>query len=139
MTEHAFQGCNRENMRLWVDALRSGDFRQTTGKLSNGREYCCLGVACEVAMANGAPVVKKELDLNTVSYNKIEGSLPGEVAKWLGLATNCPKADCGCEYPEGTVRVKWNGEERSVISLNDSEGLNFRAIADCLEEEFLRD
>lgn len=32
-----------------VEALRSGEFTRTTGKLFDGESYCCLGVACIVA------------------------------------------------------------------------------------------
>src|SRR5688500_14463606 len=41
-------------MRAWVDALRSGEFRQGKRRLhtDDGR-YCCLGVACVVAFRMG--------------------------------------------------------------------------------------
>lgn len=35
----------------WADALRSGEYKQATGKLrliTNPEYYCCLGVACKV-------------------------------------------------------------------------------------------
>lgn len=37
----------------WIAALRSGQFRQTTGSLQceipiGGSAYCCLGVACHI-------------------------------------------------------------------------------------------
>lgn len=34
----------------WLEALRSGEYSQTTGRLydSNVGGYCCLGVACEI-------------------------------------------------------------------------------------------
>ena len=33
----------------WLAALRSGELSQTTGRLSDGTSYCCLGVLCKVA------------------------------------------------------------------------------------------
>ncbi|MGA0595643.1 hypothetical protein [Enterovirga sp. CN4-39] len=33
----------------WVAALRSGEFKQTTGTLKDSKGYCCLGVLCHVA------------------------------------------------------------------------------------------
>lgn len=33
----------------WIKALRSGDFKQTTGSLKTLDEYCCLGVLCEIS------------------------------------------------------------------------------------------
>jgi hypothetical protein len=32
----------------WLKALRSGDYNQTQGILTNVYGYCCLGVLCEV-------------------------------------------------------------------------------------------
>lgn len=50
-----------ENARKWVEALRSGEFTQCSGKLCgyDGSRwcYCCLGVACEIASRNGAPIL----------------------------------------------------------------------------------
>jgi hypothetical protein len=32
----------------WVEALRSGEFNQTTGRLHDYEGFCCLGVLCFV-------------------------------------------------------------------------------------------
>jgi len=34
--------------RKWVDALRSGKYRQTQGHLRDYKGFCCLGVLCDV-------------------------------------------------------------------------------------------
>lgn len=35
--------------RMWVNALRSGEYRQGKRRLTDkGEAFCCLGVACEV-------------------------------------------------------------------------------------------
>lgn len=49
MTEYTAEQI-KENRREWVDALRSGQFKQTKGKLKarNGA-MCCLGVLAQVA------------------------------------------------------------------------------------------
>lgn len=44
--------------RKWIKALRSGEFKQGEGSLKimvedNGYQYCCLGVAAEVAGCTG--------------------------------------------------------------------------------------
>lgn len=39
---------------LWLQALRSGKYKQDTRCLSSGRGYCCLGVLNEV-LALGVP------------------------------------------------------------------------------------
>ena len=38
----------KEHLRKWVEALRSGDYKQAEGALSRGDSYCCLGVACDI-------------------------------------------------------------------------------------------
>jgi hypothetical protein len=47
---------NVERVRKWIDALRSGEYQQTTGSLENlqgGQRYnCCLGVLMRVASAD---------------------------------------------------------------------------------------
>lgn len=32
----------------WIEALRSGKYRQTREILKDGKGYCCLGVLCDV-------------------------------------------------------------------------------------------
>ena len=36
------------NQIKWVEALRSGKYKQGKGYLDEGGEYCCLGVACKI-------------------------------------------------------------------------------------------
>ena len=37
-----------ENVKQWVQALRSGEYHQGHGRLKNADEYCCLGVLCDI-------------------------------------------------------------------------------------------
>lgn len=37
----------------WVEALRSGEYQQTTMSLRNGDKFCCLGVLCDLYNPNG--------------------------------------------------------------------------------------
>lgn len=32
----------------WIEALRSGSYKQGSTRLNKGDEFCCLGVLCEV-------------------------------------------------------------------------------------------
>lgn len=42
-----------EHTQKWLDALRSGKYAQTRGKLTDGNGYCCLGVAgCVIGMTD---------------------------------------------------------------------------------------
>ncbi len=50
---------DKELKRKWLQALRSGRYKQTTGRLrrdcdSNGKyTYCCLGVLCNIINRKG--------------------------------------------------------------------------------------
>jgi hypothetical protein len=35
-------------MRIWIDALLSNNYTQTTGSLEDNDGFCCLGVGCKV-------------------------------------------------------------------------------------------
>jgi len=114
-------------MKLWVEALRSGKYRQGRGSLSG--EYggnCCLGVAVRVlipeldhdpfkirgADLSSYPIVKKLLKLN--SY---DGSFRN--TEVIGKFDTYGSTD------------KLMG---SLIDLNDELGWNFNQIADFIEE-----
>lgn len=118
---------NKENIRKWVDALRSGEFKQTTGRLRNDAgEYCCLGVACEVAIKDGIDLVPFDdgyLRPELLGYTG--GTMPVAVREWLGLSGD-PIIGTG-EF----------GLPLSAISTNDSHGWSFDQIADAIEREYL--
>lgn len=80
-----------EPIQKWIDALRSGRFEQTTGYLNNDGRFCCLGVACEVAVENGLKVKKDHFGSSIFSYDGESGILPKSVQNWLGMRTR----DCG--------------------------------------------
>lgn len=82
---------NKENMQLWVSALRSGEFLQGKNLLASqdrhgNIRHCCLGVACVVAMRNGVNViVEVSPTTGIVSYDGEETELPLSVANFFGL------------------------------------------------------
>ena len=44
---------NLPMIKIWIEVLRSGKYKQTTGALRKARinnqfEYCCLGVLCDI-------------------------------------------------------------------------------------------
>ena len=132
---------NKERVRLWVDALRSGEFKQ--GKffleriMSDGsHEFCCLGVACRVAMAHGLELGIAEIPSKAFSYTVLafkgeqgisDACLPSIVAWWFGLSSNEP------------VVFHDDGTTDALITLNDDKEWDFNQIADILEANFLAD
>lgn len=113
------------NAQKWVDALRSGDYAQGRDTLTevsvNGiMRHCCLGVACQVAIADGVPITTftrpgcvEYLDSEDPEGNGYSTTtLPPAVESWLGI---------GYDYG-------W------LATLNDS-GSDFDSIATEIEIE----
>jgi hypothetical protein len=86
--------------QAWVDALRSGEYKQTTRVLcrldGNGKPvgYCCLGVACDLAIKAGLNVIvgdgthvddDSDETINARYYESQSAALPELVRDWLGL------------------------------------------------------
>lgn len=95
-----------DNAKKWVAALRSGKYKQTQGQLRSDDKYCCLGVACDLAMETG--VISSFIGTNL--------GLPKPVQDWIGL-----KDDFG----------NYRGFS-SLASENDA-GRTFLEIADIIE------
>lgn len=117
------QATHRE---LWVAALRSGKYPQTIGTLAaystNETKYCCLGVACEVAIANGAPI-KRVLHGALLIYDGENAVMPASVKHWLGL-----------EGVSGDfVPGKGVGDVDCIAAANDELKWDFNKIADFIE------
>lgn len=120
----------------WLAALRSGEYAQ--GKTYLGFQlpdarrssYCCLGVLCELAVADG--VIERQedsrggVDRIVHGYAGRTSLLPDEVVVWAGLTSANP-----------TVRaVADDGEpaRTSLAWLND-HGRSFDVIATLIEEQ----
>lgn len=41
---------NKRQFRKWIQALYSGEYTQTDGKLQDKKGFCCLGVGCHVVI-----------------------------------------------------------------------------------------
>lgn len=112
------------NRALWVAALRSGKYKQARHRLcrdSDGEKaFCCLGVACEVAIENGVQV-RKALDerKGMMAYNGEATTLPTVVRDWLGLTHVC-----GCIVGD---------DPNYLTAANDAYGWDFNKIADAIE------
>lgn len=126
---------NKKNIQLWVDALRSGKYRQGAGKLkkfnpkSKHYHYCCLGVACDVAIKNGLNLdTYTNKTVNNDRYVSFEGGasfLGFSMMKWLGLYFIDPV-------------VPYEGQHIGLSTLNDNYLLKFKQLADLIEKEYLK-
>jgi hypothetical protein len=124
---------NTENVRAWVDALRSGAYQQ--GRLAlrtPDDEFCCLGVACDVSgLGEWEPSEGLYTDLRYVIRDEHDevvtragAYLPGPVRDWLGIESDNPKL--------GVEQVN------SAVNANDMLGWTFDQIADAIEEAYLK-
>jgi hypothetical protein len=80
------------NAEKWIAALRSGKFLQGKDYLKVDGKYCCLGVACELAIADGLAVttgIERTHDGRTAElFDGEKFYLPLSVQEWLRLETN---------------------------------------------------
>jgi hypothetical protein len=128
--------------RMWVKALRSGEYEQTMGCLRDNVGFCCLGVACDVYLKSGDASKTTKWETNKFFRYKrgdeglIATVLPAPVKDWLGL-----QDDSGTHF-RPVEESHWNCEKidgkfytsDSLSGLNDS-GKTFKQIADIIEDE----
>lgn len=106
--------------KRWVDALRSGEYEQTQGRLcdEDGR-MCCLGVLIDVTQ-DGNWVEDMDTSSYDSNYTCVEGwlfrdhdsNLPGRVRENLGITDR---------------------QEQDLIIMNDEKDADFSEIADWVE------
>lgn len=129
---------NKSAIQEWVDALRSGNFKQTQGTLSKEGAYCCLGVACEIFADRVGLIRRPGMDLRDqaivvgYSYPTSVGAtrtgfdeLPPPVVDFLGIESSNPWMDN-------------DGLPESLTIMNDEWGWDFQRIADAIEATYLK-
>ncbi len=101
-----------ENRRRWVEALRSGEYRQAQNQLRRGNRYSCLGVACDILG----------------SEDWIPGEIWAKPRNWmydheLYTLSDRMRAKLGLT----DLQVQW------VVIMNDYHNSSFEEIADWIE------
>lgn len=144
---------NLTNIRLWIDALRSGEYKQGLNRLTtilpDGTQHdCCLGVACKLAMKNAVALaiyyesLAGDVNVRRVHYNSAFSLMPQAVSNWLGVPywqQNTNNGDVTIDFPVLEDR-HYHSEERSVtLSWMNDKGMSFSQIADVLEWYFFYD
>lgn len=106
-----------DNAKKWVEALRSGEYKQGRGQLCDMKgRFCCLGVACDLSGV-GSWVAEPDNDRRdycTASGVPVETFMPQEVMAWLGIAEEA---------------------EHRLVRANDNQAQSFSEIADLIEAE----
>lgn len=127
----AIKKMDPEVKKKWLEALRSGKYKQGKGKLKRSDTYCCLGVLCDLYIQELD--AKEEIDPETVQYWEEEdqcydnsGELPYEVIMWADLNKDIP------DVRDGTRRL------RNLAELNDGTDYirprTFEQIANYIEK-----
>ena len=131
---------NQEIKKKWLNALRSGDYKQGRDVLRRvGRDgedrWCCLGVLCDIIDKKGWDKTPSTNSTNTTAptylyktgigrqYHEAECSVPESVAKLAGI----DNVFVDCENGDRTVRAH-------LESMNDVKKYSFKKIADWIEE-----
>ena len=107
---------------LWIEALLSGEYKQTQGYLRTNEGFCCLGVLCDLANKEGVGRWGKEgeeiITANRTAYpfavSEESGSawmLPPEVRKWAGM-----KSSNGSLFEESLSRANDAGHSFEDIA-----------------------
>lgn len=110
----------KENRAKWVAALRSGEFKQTTGSLKDYYDigYCCLGVGCVVfqketgfgEFTDGG--MNFYVDKENEKEHDEDSFLNPIVAEFFGVT---------------------KPEQKELVRLNDGDHQNFQYIANKIE------
>lgn len=100
-----------EVKKRWLEALRSGRFRQTrVGYLQHKTAFCCLGVLCKT---EGLPIYAH--------------GVPDEDGRTQDGDTELSFRDLG------RFGLSWKAQNK-LIDLNDSAHYSFKKIADWIEK-----
>lgn len=129
---------NPEIKQQWVNALRSGEYQQTTGTLRRETGFCCLGVLCDLAVK--AEVISEpyrfgdpETDAPErvwYEYDAEPSVLTSKVQAWAGLRN---ESNPDVPYTEDMNNDAWQSRGKvSLAELNDN-GYTFTQIADIID------
>jgi hypothetical protein len=118
-----------ESKALWLEALRSGDYEQTTGMLHRlgGEDFegwCCLGVLCDIAPNIDREEVLRgsdEVDGPHEDFDGCSTSPSRKVWQWAVGSTDI------------TLSEMFE-QANALISMNDDQCKSFSEIADWIEE-----
>jgi hypothetical protein len=121
--------------RLWIDALKSGRFRQgknrlhTVNRLNKTAVYCCLGLACKLANKTGKLKLPKTIEephnaLPFIKYDDNGFILPSKIVNLLKLRN-----------PGGNFKKIANVNNLNFSGLVDMNdwGLPFNQIGEYIE------
>lgn len=120
---------NQEVKKLWVEALKSGNYKQGRGGLHPDQEtYCCLGVLCDLFQTQtkqGKWLYEPDIEERYFEAGVVRDPsyLPSIVINWACLENNDPMV----------IIDERTSVSRNLSALNDS-GYSFISIAELIEK-----
>lgn len=102
----------KDTTKRWIEALRSGKYKQGRDYLKIHDQYCCLGVMCDI-------------------HDSGEWKLWGYVSYYHGFARLPPQAVYELYTPNNTKDV--NRRIMRALSFLNDKGMNFNEIANIIE------
>lgn len=111
-----------EIRRRWVDALRSGEYKQARNTLRKGESFCCLGVLCDLVRDEVEGEWSGDLFAMLESGKQSNVNPPQSVVRYAGIRNDDPL-------------VEFKNKQYCLTALNDTEKLSFAQIADLIEAQ----
>lgn len=102
--------------KAWLTALRSGKYEQTQNQLCDlDGHMCCLGVLIDATEDGDWDLLESAFPWENAgySYQGADGELPDNIRQRLGITES---------------------QQERLVAMNDSEGNNFKEIADWIDE-----
>ena len=131
---------NPQVKEKWLNALRSGEYNQATGKLKTPQGFCCLGVLTELyAKETNQDWILQSSDPENIvdedyyTFEQTDDFLPQSVRKWAGLDSICPEV----MVENDNYREDFGDDEyilKELAVLND-EMESFNKISDLIESQ----
>lgn len=125
---------NSDVKAKWIAALRSGEYAQAQGILrSTDDTFCCLGVLCEVAVAEGVLPPAEKSRSGYWRYGSSTCNPPRLMARdWAGFSDEEMFDVRGPNEHHGD-EPSYGAAVESLMHLNDVRGMSFDEIADWIE------
>lgn len=101
--------------KKWIDALRSGNYKQGHSVLRNDDHYCCLGVLCDV--------------IGPTKWDK--DGREGDTYVWKHENKN---NYCVVPYMNELDEYFVDKQQVRLANMNDKENKSFEEIADYIEK-----
>lgn len=109
-----------QEKQMWVDALRSGKYKQIVGSLKKDDCFCAYGVLCD--LYSKCKNIMWEPGYDESEYILGHSAyVPNEVLDWAG---------CGIDKSINTLK-----KVDYIIDMNDKQKKSFLEIADYIEKE----